>query len=133
VRPDPLTILVDMLPDRVLWPNTGAHRRTKEPFVKGLRARAEDDAKLALASTETKSWAWDGPIRTEIEIYWPSHMRVLDWTNIHAALKPAEDGIFDVLDANDRQVTEVKLEQFKLKKGETIDGFVIYTVVALEK
>lgn len=129
LKPEPITIVIPMLPDRLLWPNTGAHRRTKEPFVKMLR----ECAGLATHNVimEVGDWFWIGPIETDIEVYWETHLRRLDWTNIHTALKPAEDGIFDKLSANDRQVEVVRLRQYKLPKGQ--EGFLVYTITALEE
>jgi hypothetical protein len=128
MKPDPITIRITTLPDRALWPNTGAHRRTKEPYVAVLRLQAALSTHNALNGND---WSWNGPIETRIDVYWPSHLRILDWTNIHAALKPAEDGIFDKLDANDRQVQTVTLKQHKLPKG--WDGYLLYTIIALEE
>ena len=128
--PDDLTVIIDELPDRCLNPNSGAHKRTKEPYVKLLRDAASMATHQQLLNTQA-SWNWDGPIHLDIQIWWPSDRKILDWTNAHASLKAAEDGIFDNLGANDRQVDTIRLRQNKLPKGE--DGFLIYTIIAITR
>ena len=133
--PDDLTVIIDELPDRCLNPNSGAHRRTKEPYVKLLRDAASMATHQQLLKLQDLGllgrWVWGGPIHLDIQIWWSSDRKILDWTNAHASLKAAEDGIFDNLEANDRQVDTVRLRQNKLPRGE--DGFLIYTIIAITR
>lgn len=127
MKPDPLAVAINMTPDRALWPNTRAHTRTKHPYKVDLKNAAAIGAINALKG---RSWGWNGPILLTVEVYWPKGQRRLDFDNCVGALKAAQDGIFDKLDCNDRQIVGIHLTQ----DWDRIDGtgYMVYTIEAVD-
>ncbi len=122
-KPEPLTIMIDQTPHSDLNPNARVHHMRKHKQVAALREAA---SYCALNGLKGGTWAWSGPIIVHAEIYWPSTRRVIDYDNAVASLKPAIDGVFDRIDANDRQMIGVLVHQAKdkLKRG--------YMVITIE-
>lgn len=115
-----LRAVVPATPHACLSPNGRCHWRTKAAHAKDLRTSAEYAAMnaVALAYTPPPPGA---PIWLDVEIVWPKGRRTLDWTNAAASCKAIEDGIFDAIRANDRQVAGVAVRQSRTadRQGET--------------
>ena len=126
-KPEPLAIAIAMTPPRALWPNTNAHKRTKEPYIMAFKQAAAAGAQNALVG---RSWAWDGPIMLHVEVYWPKGQRRLDFDNVVGSLKAAQDGVFTKLEADDRQVVGITVQQDWDRNGE---GYIAYVVEAVEE
>lgn len=129
MTPEPLIVVIDRTPHRYLMPNSGKHRRTREPYADALKQSA---AAGALNALNGKPWRWDGPIRLRIEIYWgkdPQTKRwhnTVDWDNAIASVKAAIDGIFAKIDANDRQIAQFDTpQQFRDKQGA---GYMVFVL-----
>lgn len=105
--PAPLVLHIARTPPRILSSNNNAHRRTKEPYVAEMRKEGATAAQNVLVG---QSWSWPGPIRLLIHIAW-DHGKKLDYQNSVALTKSVVDGVFDKLDADDRQVEIIHLTQ----------------------
>jgi len=105
--PAPLVVQIARTPPRILSSNNGSHRRTKEPYVAEMRKEGATAAQNVLVG---QTWAWAGPIRLLIHIAW-DHGKRLDYQNAVTLTKSVVDGVFDKLDADDRQVEIIHLTQ----------------------
>lgn len=123
MRPDPLAIAINMTPHTYLRPNAGKHRRTQGPYKQALRQAGAAGAQNALVGRE---WVWKGPIILHIEIHWERGRQRLDWDGAITCCKGAIDGVFDKLNADDKQVTGIHLSQHSDTTGEG------YTVILVE-
>lgn len=126
--PGHVTVRIDRTPDRVLSANSGKHKRTREPFIKIMRQTA------ALRTGETlmgQVWTWKGPIVIHVVIAWERSRPVrkrLDFDGAISISKSAIDGVFDKLDADDRQVQGAYLRQIRDHDGQ---GYMDITVVPM--
>ena len=113
---EPLTVRIPMTPDRVLSPN---HDRAN----KYHRSRCKREIKTAAASATVdvlrgETWKHSGPIVLHISYYFErNRKRSMDRDNAIAMAKAAVDGVFLHLDADDRQITDHKLEQLRDPDG----------------
>lgn len=126
---EPLTVVIDQTPHRYLMPNSGKHRRTRQPYADALKQAAASGAINAL---DGKPWRWDGPIRLRIEIYWGKDPvtgrwhNTVDWDNAIASAKAAIDGIFAKIDADDRQIAQFDTpQQFRDPAG---TGYMVFVL-----
>lgn len=103
-----LGVTVPQTPHSYLSPNSGKHRRTREPYAQSLKTAA------ALATRENlrgTSWQSQRLLRVELRIYWERGHKRLDYDNAIASCKALLDGVFQEIGADDRQVMEIKLVQ----------------------
>ena len=123
MMPEPLAVVIDRTPHPWLLPNQKKAERTRRPYKQAIR----DTAAIAtINALDGKTWSWAGPIVLHIDIFWEPGRRRADWDNAIAAMKGAIDGVFSRIDADDRQVTGVFLQQ---GRDNLRDG---YTVILIE-
>jgi hypothetical protein len=126
VKPNPIAVAINMTPHTFLRPNAKKAERTQRPYRQVLRQAGALGAHNALRGAE---WAWDGPIVLRVEIYWEKGRQRLDWDGAITCCKGAIDGVFDKLNADDRQVSGIYLDQYHDPTGE---GYCIILVEAVE-
>lgn len=120
---EPITVTIDQTPHRYLAPNSGKHKRTKDPYRQELKHAAAIAAGNVLRG---RTWAFDGPVTLYITIVWEQGHQVIDFDNAIASCKAAIDGVFAKLDADDRQVVGIYLRQYRSRERH---GHMVVTVV----
>jgi len=88
------------------WPNSRCHWRAKAEDTQAMRTVARYCAADVLAMTPV-TVPPAGPLSVQWTIVLGKGKRQRDIDNTIAACKPLMDGIFDVLEADDKRVTQV--------------------------
>lgn len=95
-------IVMPCLPPRECSPNWRGHWGTRRRAVEGFRSCARWATHGALRESGAR-WRSDAPVVMDVDVAWCCGRQRIDDDNLIAALKPARDGIADILfDGEDR-------------------------------
>ena len=108
-----LRAAVPATPHRLLMPNARPDWHEKARAAKALREAAHLAAVDALNVGAFAPLPDDGPLWLDVTIFWETGRRTLDWDNAIASAKALYDGIFDALEANDRRVGGIRIDQVR--------------------
>ena len=115
-------VIVDVLldyPDPALLPN----KKSQHRWIKDIRNAEKLKAKVAAAQQITRAPLFKNRDAFVVTLYmYPPDKRHRDIDNFLASMKPAIDGVFMALNADDAKIQQVHV--YKCKPDETRGGYV---------
>jgi hypothetical protein len=107
-----LSIVIPMQPPAECSPNSRAHWRKKAAAIRDFRMCAFLATRMQLCTAAAWTPDFSGGAVMDVEIAWCCGRKKMDDDNAWASLKPARDGIADVVfGGEDRKVVQGTLTQ----------------------